>query len=238
MAMSAWVLWLAVVVVGGFWILGVRGAAGVEFPGAPEKRTRWTLGAVLVFAAVIGVYSALALSGVLGRFEAFPPPVVPFFLSMIGLSGWIAFSKYGALLSRHTSFSWLCGFQAFRLLAETLIFLGVQEGIAPRQMSVEGYNFDLLIGLTAIPVALALRKRPSRPLLLAWNLLGMGFLAVIAFIAMTSMPTRLRLFMGEPSNAWVTRFPYVLLPGVLVVAAIAGHLLVFRKLRSTPTLLG
>lgn len=44
------------------------------------------------------------------------------------------------------------------------------------------------------------------------------------------MPTPLRLFMNEPSNIWVTGSPYVLLPGVLVVAAITGHLLVFRLL--------
>jgi hypothetical protein len=29
----------------------------------------------------------------------------------------------------------------------------------------------------------------------------------------------------------VTWFPYVLLPGVLVVAALTGHIVVFRKLR-------
>jgi hypothetical protein len=40
----------------------------------------------------------------------------------------------------------------------------------------------------------------------------------------------LRVFMNEPANTWITRLPYILLPGVLVQAALCGHLLVLRWL--------
>ena len=33
-------------------------------------------------------------------------------------------------------------------------------------------------------------------------------------------------------NAWVAYLPFVYLPGVMVAAALVGHVLVIRKLRS------
>ena len=48
----------------------------------------------------------------------------------------------------------------------------------------------------------------------------MAALLNIGFIAMTSMPTPLRLFMSEPDNRWVAYFPYIYLPGILVVTAV------------------
>lgn len=67
--------------------------------------------------------------------------------------------------------------------------------------------------------------------LIAWNAMALVFLLVIAFIAITSFPTPLRVFTEEPSNLWVTRLPYTLLPGVLVTAALTGQILIFRKLK-------
>jgi hypothetical protein len=39
------------------------------------------------------------------------------------------------------------------------------------------------------------------------------------------------VFHNEPGNLWVTRAPWVWLPTVMVVAAVIGHLLVYRRLR-------
>jgi hypothetical protein len=36
--------------------------------------------------------------------------------------------------------------------------------------------------------------------------------------------------MNEPSNIWVTQAPWVWLPAVMVLAALLGHVLVFRRL--------
>jgi hypothetical protein len=183
------------------------------------------------FAVVATLDLALAHSGVLGRFDRLPPPVAIFFVFMIlGVSAFAAFSKFGTLLVSHISLPWLVGFQAFRILAETVLVLGHREGLAPTQLTLHGYNFDIVTGVTALAVARALSRRPNPKMAYVWNCMGVGFLIVIAFIALTSMPAPFRLFMSEPSNEWVTRVPYVLLPGILVVAALTGHLLVFRKL--------
>ena len=38
-------------------------------------------------------------------------------------------------------------------------------------------------------------------------------------------------FGAHELNGWVTRLPFVWLPSVLVAFALAGHIVVFRKLR-------
>jgi small-conductance mechanosensitive channel len=64
-----------------------------------------------------------------------------------------------------------------------------------------------------------------------WNLWGIACLCVIAVVAMASSPM-VRAFGDDPAhvNRWVTTFPFVWLPTILVVAAIAGHVIVWRKL--------
>lgn len=169
---------------------------------------------------------------ILANFESFPPRAFLFFLSLIGFSAFLGFSKFGTALVERLKLWHLVLFQSFRILAEAVIYFGVQEGRAPVALSIHGYNFDIITGVSAIVVGLYLRKNQNLFVAKIFNWMGFGFLVVIAFIAMTSMPNQIRLFMAEPSNIWVTQLPYILLPGVLVVAAITAHLLIFRKIKT------
>jgi small-conductance mechanosensitive channel len=99
-------------------------------------------------------------------------------------------------------------------------------------MSFSGYNFDIVTGASALVVsALASRGKAPPWLVAAWNAYGILCLCVIAVVAMLSSPM-LRAFGDDPAhvNRWVTEFPFVWLPAVLVVAAIAGHVIVARRL--------
>jgi hypothetical protein len=230
-------LFITVVIIGLAWTRGVRWAATREFPDNEQKMLLYALLASLVFAVLLVVNSIVGILGVLRNFDARPPLFVFYFPLMMGSAFAIGFSPIGALLARRAGFWALIGFHAFRFFAEALIYLGVHEGIAPKQLSVEGYNFDVLTALSAVVIAIYLYTRgpvitkASRRLILAWNIFGVLALLNIAFIAITSMPLPIRVFMSEPSNVWVTQFPYILLPGILVVAAWVGHIVVFRKLR-------
>ncbi len=227
--MTTLLLLIAVTLVGLFWIGGIASAASHELSD-PARRRAWIAAAVTLFLALVGVNLALAASGIVARFDRFPPPMVFYFLGMIAVAFAVAFSRFGTLLARQTPLSWLVGFQSFRILAEAVLFTAHRAGMAPVQMTFEGYNFDIVTGVTAIAVGLWLHRRPSVRLAQAWNWMGLAFLLVIAFLANTSMPTPLRIFPEDQSNVWVTGFPYLLLPGVLVVAALSGHLVTFRKL--------
>lgn len=230
--MTSTLLVLAVALVGGLFVWGTSIAGAREYPADKAKQDRAVYTAAAIFSGLVILDSVLGFSGVLGNFDARPPPLMPFFLILVlGVSFAVGLSTVGGLLAKQLTFSALVGFHAFRLLAELLIYFGVKQGIAPVQLSFEGYNFDIVTAITAAVLGIYLRKNPNKLLITIWNVAGVCFLVIIAFIAFTSMPLPFRIFMNEPSNAWVTQFPYVLLPGVLVVAALTGHVVVFRKLR-------
>jgi hypothetical protein len=110
------------------------------------------------------------------------------------------------------------------------------EGLMPVQMSYSGRNFDIITGVTAVLLGawLAFTRRESRGLVLLWNTLGLALLVNILVVALLSTPTPMRVFMNEPANVWISRAPWVWLPAVLVLAALCGHVLVYRRLASAP----
>ena len=67
---------------------------------------------------------------------------------------------------------------------------------------------------------------------MGWNLMGFATLAMIAIIAFGSTPL-VAAWGSEPGrlNLWVSYFPYVWLPAGPVVFALAGHVVVARRLR-------
>ncbi len=186
---------------------------------------RWR--ASLGVTAWILIVWMLAGSGLLARFDARPPPLA-LFMGVI-IVGSIAFgaSRLGTPLLNNVSLGALIAFQAFRLPLELILHEAGRSGLAPTALTFSGYNFDIVTGVTAIIVApLAARHRR---LALAWNILGTALLAVIAGIAIATAPF-VRALGDDQVNTWVTQVPYVLLPAVLVAAALIGHVLVFRKL--------
>jgi hypothetical protein len=153
----------------------------------------------------------------------------------VGASGLLtlalAASPLGARLALGLGVAWLVGFQAFRIPVEIVLAMLSHAGAVPVQMTVEGLNFDMLSGVSALLVAwLAARGRLPAWGLLLWNLLGLGLLLNIVVISALSMPLPFRAFLNAPANTIVAEAPFVWLPTFLVQAALLGHLLVFRRL--------
>lgn len=185
-------------------------------------------------AAVIGglmtLQLALASSGVLTEWHRVPPPFMPVVAVSVILAVVVASSAIGARAADRLSFAALIGFQSFRLPLELVMHRAASDGLMPVQMSFAGRNFDILTGLFAIPVAmLAAGDRAPRGLIVLWNLVGSVLLANIVAIAVASLPT-FAAFGPDRLNTWVADPPYVWLPGVLVPAALFGHILTWRKL--------
>ena len=124
--------------------------------------------------------------------------------------------------------------QAFRFPLELVMHEAAIEGVMPVQMSYAGRNFDIVTGITALPVALLLALGfGGRRLAIAWNLLGSVLLLNIVSVAFLSTPT-FALFGPERLNTWVAYAPFVWLPAVMVACALIGHLVIWRRLL-TPT---
>lgn len=187
-------------------------------------------GFVTLWLTLTGGAAAL---GKLQDFDSLPPPLVFVLLPMILLCFGIAFTGWGSQMVQGLTLSGMVGLQGFRLPLELVMHQAANYGLMPPQMSYTGRNFDILTGITALLLAFALKRDPGLPrwLVWSWNIVGLGLLINVVTVAILSFPFPFRVFMNEPANIWVTHFPYIWLPAVMVATALTGHLLIFRKLR-------
>jgi len=187
----------------------------------------------LALALWLAFTGRLAASGFLA-FEP-QPTVLPLLLLSLAAAVALAFSRLGARLVSGLPLAVLVGYQGFRIPVELLLHRGWAEGLVPVQMTYGGMNFDVLTGVLALLLAALSKLGPvPRWLVAVWNLIGFGLLVNVVGIAMLSAPTPMRVFMNEPANVWVTRWPWVWLPTFLVPVALLGHLLVLRWLFAHP----
>jgi hypothetical protein len=199
--------------------------------GEPGWRVRRATIATVACALIwMAVTAAVAESGILREWTRTPPPFAFFAASIFVVGGAIAAGPVGGRLARHSPLWALVAVQAFRLPLELAMHRMYERGIMPVQMSYSGFNVDIVTGLTALVVApLVAKRRAGRGLVLAWNVLGLALLVNVVTIAILSTP-RLRYFGNQQLNVWITYQPFVWLPAVMVLAALAGHLVIFRAL--------
>lgn len=206
-------------------------AAASRRTGEPARAKRRASTIVLIAVAWMTTTWVAAASGVLRRWDATPPPFALFVAGVVFLAVLIAFGGYGRLLSSGVPLWALVAVQGFRLPLELAMHAMYERGIMPEQMSYSGRNFDVLTGATAIIVAVLARGGwAPRWLVAGWNVAGLALLINVVTIAIVSTPP-IAYFGADRLNVWVTYPPFVWLPAVMVVAALAGHLLIFRALR-------
>lgn len=185
---------------------------------------------VVAAAAWMAIAAAAAQSGVLRDWTANPPPFALLVAAILVIAAAIALGPVGSRLARYVPLWVLVAVQAFRLPLELAMHAIYERGIMPEQMSYSGRNFDIVTGIAALPVAALLAwGRGGRTLAAVWNVLGLSLLVNVVVIAILSTP-RFAYFGAERLNVWVTYPPFVWLPAVMVLAALAGHLVIFRAL--------
>lgn len=112
-----------------------------------------------------------------------------------------------------------------------LYYLFVAKTI-PQIMTFEGKNFDIIAGLTA-PIIYYfdfVKNRISTTLILAWNILSLGLLLNIVFIAILSTTTPFQKFGFDQPNIAIAHFPFNWLPSIIVPLVLLSHLTTIRQL--------
>lgn len=220
---------LGVAVAAAFPLLVHRAERALGADAATVRRR--TLVAAAAAALWLAATGAAAAAGQL-TFTGTPPTMLLAFPVVIGLGLAIGLSPLGGRLAAGVPLAVLVGLQGFRFPLELAMHRAYTEGLMPVQMSFSGRNLDVLTGLGALLLApLVAAGRAPRWLVLAWNAMGTLLLANILAVAALSTPTALRAFTNEPANVFVTQWPFVWLPAVLVLTAVWGHVVVFRALR-------
>ena len=186
---------------------------------------------ILITAWLISLFT-LAKNGFFAVTTSFPPRlIISIVIPTIAII-LFSFSTIGVRLLNAVPAHSLILMQSFRIVVEILIWYTYVESKLPIQMTWEGKNADILSGLLALPAGYYLwkYKKDSPKLVLAYNLTGIALLLNILIVAVLSFPTPVRYFTNEPSNIIISRFPYIVLPGVLVPIAIAMHIFSLRKM--------
>jgi hypothetical protein len=205
-------------------------AAGRRIGEPRATQRRWVAATAITLTGWLVVSLALASSGWLARFDLRPPPFLLIPALGFPLAVALTWSRFGTRLIDGLSLAALVGVQSFRFPLELLMHRAYLEGVMPVQMSYSGRNFDILAGLTAIPIAWALsRGIGGRRLALAWNVFGVLLLVNIIAVAAASTPL-IALFGPDALNTFVAYPPFVWLPAVLVLTAVTGHLLIARAI--------
>jgi hypothetical protein len=204
--------------------------AGHRLGEAPRQTRRWwvgTLFGVTIWLVVTGVASA---SGVL-RAQTLPPPLALFMLSSLIVAVSAAFSRLGSRLIDGLPIAALVGVQAFRLPLELVLHRWHAEGVIPVQMTYQGFNFDILTGISALLVcawSIFRKTPPSRALVVTWNVFGILLLVNVMTIAVLSSPLPFRVFTTGVPVLLAFYFPYGWIIPFCVGGALFGHLVVFR----------
>lgn len=141
-----------------------------------SARNQWL---VLLLAAWLGLVGLLGSLGFFLDFQAMPPRMPLFVLieavSILGLVFASPFrDELGSIPQRV-----LVGLQSFRIGVEIILGAMATDGTLPVEMSFHGRNFDVLTGVSAIGVTVALLavgELRLKKTLLAWNVLGLGLL--------------------------------------------------------------
>ncbi len=124
----------------------------------------------------------------------------------------------------------LIAVQVYRLFIELVFVLFASEKIIPVELSVHGRNFDLWIGVLALPVAALFfsGSKLATKAGIAFNVLGLLSLVNIFSIAIPSMPSAFRVY----DMLYLPTY----FPGITIVflasAAIFLHILSLRQLLS------
>ncbi|MBL4735697.1 MAG: hypothetical protein JKY18_10265 [Flavobacteriales bacterium] len=178
----------------------------------------------------------IASTGILQNYE-FPPKfllllILPAFL----FTGVFIYKNRKSEWLRNIPEHWLIYYQTFRILIEILFVFSVTRGIVHWQMTIHGYNFDLIFATSALIIGFLVfqKKMLAKKAALWWNYLGLAVIAVIIFLVQSA------IYLPEIYGSDVVllpkefvMYPYVLVAGFLMPSAVFIHVLSIVQLGNT-----
>lgn len=209
--------------------------AGRAFTRVSEQK-QFKTKVALVLAAWLAYISILSLKGVFTN-ASLPPRiplllVLPAFLFFIYFFTNIKFKKIiDAVPAAMPIYS-----QSFRIVVELLIFGLFLEGLLPKAATFEGYNYDIVIGITAPLLAFFMlaKGKSNNWIVLAWNFAGLTTLLIVVSILLSSAYFPALWNQTEsilPKGLGI--FPYTFLAGLFMPLAVFMHLLSIIKTRKS-----
>ncbi|XWN35924.1 MAG: hypothetical protein ROO71_08135 [Balneola sp.] len=176
----------------------------------------------------------ISQTGILQSFD-FPPRFVLFLILPVFIFTGLFIYKYrNSEWIQAIPSSWLVYYQSFRIFVETLFVFSVAQGILHTNVTIEGYNFDMIFAFTAPIVGLLVYqfKVLSERVIIWWNYLGLIVIASIIFLFNSS------IYLPELYGSDIalmpiefTTYPYIIVAGFLMPSAVFMHVLSIVQLK-------
>lgn len=223
---------LLTVVMAGLAYVGITKAAKSTFADK-MKLSKFRTTTLLLLAGWLSYVTVISVAGVLQKGGL--PPRIPLMLILPLFTFMFWFVRSGRFAGVIAALPgvWLVYAQSFRIIVELLLHALYKEGILPKMGTFEGYNYEIVIGITALLIGyLGYTKQVlPRGILVLWNWMGLGTLAVVVFIFLSHVYMRGLYVNPEPlSIEDFGAFPYTLLAGFLMPMAVFMHVLSLMKL--------
>ncbi len=189
-----------------------------------KSKTKLILGLVLWQVFIFSIAS----TDILKSYEFPPVFAIVFIIPSFIFSGFFLYRNRNQQWIKSIPEHWIIYFQSFRIFVEILFVLSLAQGIFNYQVTIEGYNFDMIFAFTAPIIAFLVynKKVLSRKIVLIWNYLGLSVLASVIILFLTSLykpeiyGSELPLLPLESMS-----YPYVLIAGFLMPTAVFLHIL-------------
>lgn len=155
------------------------------------------------------------------------PPKMPLLLvfPIFGLLIWFFTSKKASPYLKPIPIYIPLLFQSFRIFVELLIWWSYLKGLTAVEATFEGYNYEIVFGLSALIMGLLAFKNMIGPkLIILWNVIGLSFLSVIVgiFVTLVYFPS-IWGYENEIVNPEFLTFPYMYIPAVYMHVAVFTH---------------
>ena len=212
------------------YLIVVAGAAAIV------AKTKLTPRASLVTIAVLVAWLAFAgwlgAAGIVGQYDQLPPGMAYLVIPVVFTLLVLTLTAPGALLTPRIPLWLLLGFQVFRVGVELELHHLWSLGLAPRLLTLEGGNVELVVALSAPVAAWLVSRGPvGRRLAWFWNLAGILSLGNVVIRAVLSAPGSLHLIHAEVPDMAILTYPFTFIPGFMAPLAMALHILAFRAFR-------
>ncbi len=192
---------------------------------------------------MIGISIWMILQGVLSyngyyldTVADFPPPF-PFI-------GFIpTFILMAILFNTNKGRSFIDSLPAYELTLLSIVRIPVEivlhwifiAKLIPEAMTFNGYNFDIIAGITAPLIAYFGYKKASlgKSTLLAWNIISLLLLITIILLSVFAFPSAIQKYAWDQANVGMLYFPFFWLPSFIVPVVFFSHLVLIRRLVKT-----
>lgn len=182
----------------------------------------------------LGIQAIISLNHIYSNdYESIPPRI--FLLGVLPnilVIFWIFMSRSGRRFIDSLDIKKLTYLHVVRIPVELVLYWLFLCKLIPEILTFEGWNFDIIIGVTA-PLIIYFgftRGTLTTSILFLWNVIGIMLLFFVFISALLSAPSPLQQLAFDQPNIGLLYFPFSWLPTFIVPLVVFGHLISIRQL--------